>query len=398
MSRVRAHVSGGYDLLMLRRVLLALTFLSAPTLSAAAAAAQTTRPSTPPEPDIGSAVYVGDEMLKDYQPEPALVTPEHVILKPKFPVVDVHCHWSLKQDPQQLLKAMDELGVSRSVNLSGGYGAELDEMLERFSKVAPDRLITFCNLDFDQIDDPAFGAKMAAYLADAHAKGARGLKIFKSLGLTVKDKSGRVVPIDDERLDPVWAKCGELGMPVLIHSADPIAFFQPVDQSNERWMQLKRHPDWSFYGVAFPRYEDVLAQHNRVVKRHPRTTFISAHLANSGENLVQLARWLDEMPNLYVDLSGRVSELGRQPYAARKFLIDYQDRVLFGTDRYPGRPDQPRHRVYYRFLETADEYFKYYEHPFPPSGDWRIYGVFLPDEVLRKIYAGNAERILGFGK
>jgi predicted TIM-barrel fold metal-dependent hydrolase len=214
----------------------------------------------------------------------------------------------------------------------------------------------------------------------------------------VKDKSGRVVPIDDERLDPVWARCGELGMPVLIHSADPIAFFMPVDRRNERWMQLKRHPDWSFHGVEFPRYEEVLAQHNRVVKRHPKTTFVSAHLANSGENLVQLARWLDQMPNLYVDLSGRVSELGRQPYAARTFLIQYQDRVLFGTDRYPGRADQPRHRVYYRFLETADEYFKYYDHPFPPSGDWRIYGVFLPDEVLSKIYAGNADRILGFAK
>jgi predicted TIM-barrel fold metal-dependent hydrolase len=364
---------------------------------AAVAAAQTTRPAAA-EPEIGTAVYVGGELLKDYQPEPALVTKQTRVDKPKFSAVDFHCHWSIREDPKQLLEAMDDLGIARSVNLSGGHGTELDQMLERFTGVAPDRLITFCNLDFDQIDDPAFGRNMADFLTRAHERGARGLKIFKNLGLTVKDKGGRVVPVDDARLDPVWARCGELGMPVLIHSADPVAFFYPVDRYNERWMQLKRHPSWSFHGANFPRYEDVLAQHNRVIKRHPKTTFVSAHLANSGENLVQLARWLDEMPNLYVDLSGRVSELGRQPYAARKFLIDYQDRVLFGTDRYPGRPDQPRHRIYYRFLETADEYFKYYDHPFPPAGDWRIYGVFLPDEVLEKIYAGNADRLLGFTK
>lgn len=384
---------------MSRHAILALTFLAIAALSPAPLPGQTTRPSdASTEPAIGTAVYVGDEMVRDYQPEPALVTKQTRVERAKFPAVDVHCHWSLRQDPQQLLAAMDELGVARSVNLSGGYGAQLEQHLERFTKVAPDRLITFANLDFDQIDDPAFGEKMAAFLEDAHQKGARGLKIFKNLGLTVKDKSGRVVPVDDPRLDPVWARCGELGMPVLIHSADPIAFFQPTDRFNERWMQLKRHPSWSFHGPEFPRYEEVLAQHNRVIKRHPKTTFISAHLANSGENLVQLSRWLEEMPNLYVDISGRVSELGRQPYAARKFLIDYQDRVLFGTDRYPGRPDQPRHRVYYRFLETADEYFKYYEHPFPPSGDWRIYGVFLPDEVLKKIYSENADRILGFAE
>jgi predicted TIM-barrel fold metal-dependent hydrolase len=267
-------------------------------------------------------------------------------------------------------------------------------MLSKFTAVAPDRLLIFANVDFKRIDELDFGKAAAAELEHARELGARGLKIFKSLGLTIKDMSGQVVAIDDPRLDPIWDICGKLKMPVLIHAADPVAFFRPVDRRNERWMQLKRHPDWSFHGPGFPTYEQVLAQQDRMIARHPQTVFISAHLSNSGEDLARLSRWLDETPNVYVDISGRVPELGRQPYAARRFLIRYQDRVLFGTDRYPGRADQPRNRIYYRFLETDDEYFDYYDHPFPPEGEWKIHGVFLPDEVLRKIYHENAERAL----
>ena len=362
-----------------------------------------TRPATQPTTrhtgedevgTVGTAVYAGGELLRNYRPEPSLVTKQTRMDKPKFPVIDVHCHWTLREDPKALLRAMDDLGVTRAVNLSGGYGPGLEAMLERFHPAAPDRLLVFGNLDFGRIDDGSFGADAAAALQRAKAKGVCGLKVFKDLGLTVKDGSGRVVPVDDPRLEPVWSACGKLKLPVLIHSADPVAFFRPVDARNERWTQLKRHPDWSFYGPGFPRYDEVLAQHNRVIERHPDTVFISAHLANSGEDLTKLSGWLDRYPNLYVDVSGRVSELGRQPYAARRFLLKYQDRVLFGTDRYPGRPDQPRYRVYYRFLETDDEYFNYYDHPFPPEGEWKIYGVFLPDDVLKKIYHENAERAL----
>lgn len=346
------------------------------------------------EDEAGTAVYAGKELLKDYRPTPTLVTKRTLVQRPKFPAIDIHCHWSLMQDPQFLLTSMDKLGVKAAINLSGGYGKELDAMLEKFSKAAPDRLLIFCNLDFKTIDEPDYSPKLASYIEEAHAKGVRGLKIFKSLGLTVKDKSGKVVPIDDPRLDAAWAKCGELHMPVLIHAADPIAFFQPIDEHNERWMQLKRHPDWSFYGPEFPKRDEVLAQRNHIVEQYPQTVFIGAHVASSDEDLAQIGRWLDQYPNLYVDISGRVSELGRKPYSARKFLIQYQDRILFGTDRYPGRPDQPRYTIYYRFLETADEYFDYYNHPFPPEGEWKIYGVFLPDEVLEKIYHLNAERAL----
>ena len=350
------------------------------------------------EPAIGRAVYVGDELLTDYRPTPVVVTPVHLIDKPKFPVTDVHCHWSLKQSPEQLLAAMDKLGVKRAVNLSGGWGDTLDEQLKTFHAAAPDRLIVFASLDYDGLDEPGWGGRTAAYLEQMHARGVRGLKVWKNLGLTLRDASGELVAVDDPRLDPVWAKCGELGMPVLIHSADPTAFFLPTDRYNERWMQLQRHPDWSFFGPQFPPKADVLAGRDRMIARHPGTTFIGAHVGDDAEDLASVARRLDALPNFFIDFSGRVGELGRQPYAARRFLIDHADRVLFGTDRYPGRPDQPRYAIYYRFLETADEHFEYYDHPFPPSGDWKIYGVFLPDNVLRKVYGGNADRLLGFGE
>jgi uncharacterized protein len=347
------------------------------------------------EPGAGRAVHVGNEVLLNYDPEPALVTKQTPVDRARFAAIDIHCHWNLQHDPHRMIEAMDQLNVRAAANLSGGFGADLERMLGRFHSVSRERFIIFCNLDFSQIDEPDFPQRMVRLLEAAHEHGARGLKIFKNLGLTVQDAAGNIIPVDDPRLDPVWARAGELGMPVLIHSADPIAFFEPVDEKNERWMQLRRHPSWSFHGPEFPDRDDVLAQRNRVIARHPQTMFIGAHIAESGEDLALAARWLDELPNLYVDISGRVSELGRQPYSARRFLITYQDRVLFGTDRFPGRPDQPRYRPYFRFLETDDEYFNYHDHHFPPSGDWRIHGVFLPDEVLKKIYHDNAARLLG---
>jgi len=348
------------------------------------------------DPPMGQAIFVGDTILKPYDPVPALVTTVTRVDRAKFPATDIHAHWPASLEPAALLTAMDDLGVERAVNLSGGFGAQLDRMLARYHDAAPGRLVIFGNVDFRRIDEPTFAADHVAMFEAAHARGMAGLKIFKNLGLTIKDASGRLVPIDDPRLDPIWAACGRLRIPVLIHSADPVAFFDPIDEKNERWLQLKRHPDWSFHGPGFPAREDVLAQRDRVIARHPRTTFIGAHLGDNGEDLAALERRLARFPNLVVDLSAREAELGRQPYTARRFLIRWQDRVLFGTDRYPGRTDQPRHRLYYRLLETDDEYFKYYDHPFPPTGEWRVHGLYLPDPVLRKIYQANADRVLGW--
>jgi hypothetical protein len=333
------------------------------------------------------------QIHQEYRPRSMLQTPEHPVPKARFPAVDVHSHWSAEVDPGALVAAMDELGIAYAVNLSGGWGERLDAMLERYERFAPGRFEILVNVDFSEVDSPGFASRWTAFLEQAKQKGAAGLKVFKSLGLTTRDSAGDLVRIDDPRLDPIWARCGELGMPVLIHSADPLAFFQPIDRNNERLMQLGRHPDWSFYGPQFPDREEVLAQRNRVLARHPGTSFIGAHLGGNAEDLAALGEVLDRYPNFVVDISGRVAELGRQPYSARRFFLKYPDRILFGTDRYPGRPDQPRHRVYYRFLETQDEYFEYHEHDFPPTGEWRIHGIFLPDDVLEKVYHLNADAL-----
>jgi uncharacterized protein len=366
------------------------------TAFAAAALAQTTAPATgESEPSAGRAVYVGQELLRDYNPVSSLVTPVTHIGKPKFPVIDFHGHWTARESPGFLLKHMDDLGVSHAVNLSGGSGESALKLLDIYA--APQhagRLITFVNLDFKDFDSPDWSAKQVAFLEEARARGAKGLKIFKGLGLTTRDGAGNLIPVDHAKLDPIWDRCGLIGFPVLIHSADPVPFFQPIDERNERWMQLKRHPDWSFFGPGFPSWDAVIAKRNRVIAQHPKTTFVVAHLAESGNDLKRLGEWLDAMPNMHVDLSGREAEIGRQPFAARRFFIKYADRVLFGTDRYPGRPDQPRYKVYYRILETEDEYFDYFDHGFPPTGEWKVYGLHLPDDVLQQVYSGNAKRLL----
>jgi predicted TIM-barrel fold metal-dependent hydrolase len=216
--------------------------------------------------------------------------------------------------------------------------------------------------------------------------GCRGLKISKRLGLGYKDKSGKIITVDDPRIDPIWAKCGELGIPVEIHVSDPKAFFTPVDRFNERYDELGEHPDWSFYGDEFPSKEDILEARNRVIEKHPNTIFIGAHFGNLPEELGVVGQWLDTYPNFYVDIDARISELGRQPYTARNFFIKYQDRILFGTDT-PCNAEA--YRLYFRFLETDDEYID----PTPAhklQGRWMIYGLYLPDEVLEKVYNKNA--------
>ncbi len=346
-----------------------------------------------PRSGAGVSVWVANKMVKGYRPRPTLVIEHHTPPAAKFPAIDVHCHWGLDVDPGLMIRAMDERGVRMAVNLSGDHGSKLDRMLEKFHRFAPDRFVIFCSPDLSRIDDPDFESATARFIEGAVAAGAGGIKIYKNLGLSLRDRAGRIVPVDDPRLDAIWATAGRLGVPVLIHTADPVAFFTPVDRHNERWMQLNRHPTWSYHGSDVPGRDELLAQRDRVIERHPSTQFIGAHVGNSAEDLGALAALLKRFPNFHVDISGRVAELGRQPYSARRFIMAFQDRVLFGTDRYPGRPQQPRYRIYFRFLETWDEYFDYYDHPFPPTGEWKIYGIGLPDDVLRKVYHGNAERI-----
>jgi predicted TIM-barrel fold metal-dependent hydrolase len=329
--------------------------------------------------------------LVDWRPKCQMVAKRTQVSKPKYPVIDIHNHLRRLGHAERYLRAMDAAGVSHCVNLDAASRDDLyKEHLRVYGSATADRFLQFFRPDFTRIDEPDFGKREAGKLEEAAELGIRGLKIGKDLGLRVKEASGRLVAVDDSRLDPIWAKCGELGIPVVIHVSDPKAFFEPFNENNERYDELAGRPDWLFSDEEFPSKEAILEQRNRVFARHPETVFIGAHVATMPEELHTVGTWLDRYPNLYVDISARISELGRQPYTARRFLIEYQDRVMFGTDT---PCDAAAYRVYYRFLETDDEYFDS-SGGHHLQGRWMIYGVYLPDQVLEKIYNANARRIL----
>ena len=334
--------------------------------------------------------------LRDWEPRSMLVTKQSVVETPRFPVIDIHNHLGGGQQyltierVDRYLTEMNEAGVRTVVNLDGGWGDHLKETIEVLDKAHPSRFATFALVNFDGIDDPDWSERETNRLEESFQQGARGLKIDKRLGLRYRDKSGRLLPIDDPRLDPIWAACGKHLRPVVIHVSDPAAFFTPLDKANERWHELNDHPNWLFFGDQFPKRQDILDQLHRVIAKHPQTTFVNTHFGNNAEDLASVGANLDKYPNMYVDFDARISELGRQPYTARKFFLKYQDRILFGTDTTPRRE---AFRIYYRFLETDDEYFDC-SASHHRQGSWMIYGLYLPDDVLEKIYHKNAERLL----
>ncbi len=334
--------------------------------------------------------------LKDWSPRPMLVVPAHELEKPKFPAIDVHNH--LGGGKQTLtadrvagyLAEMNAAGVRTVVNLDGGWGDRLKETVAALDEAHPGRFLTFALIDFRGIDDDDWSRRETERLEASFQAGAKGLKFHKTLGLSVRYKDGRLMPVDDPKLAPIFELCGKHKKPVMIHTADPAAFFTPLDKNNERWHELNENPGWLFYGARFPQREELLAQFRRLVERHPGTTFIGAHFGNNVEDLATLGSWLDKYPNLNIDIDARISELGRQPYTARKFFLKYQDRIMFGTDTTPRRE---AFRIYYRFLETEDEYFDCRD-SHHLQGFWMIYGIHLPDDVLEKVYYKNAERVL----
>lgn len=330
--------------------------------------------------------------FESYDPPSTLVVPQHKLMRAKFPFIDIHNHYfdMNTADLSQRVKYMDELNMGVMVNLSGrGFrsaGDHLEKSFENIRTHFPTRFVLFTNIDFTDIDNPEWQARMTKQLEDDVRRGAKGLKIYKSLGLHNKDKSGKRIAIDDPRIDPIWDKCGELGIPVLIHSADPKPFWDPIDSLNERWLELKLHPSRR-YDSSFPSFEQVIAEQHNVFKKHPKTKFINAHLGWYANDLQKLSGLLDQFPNMYTEIGAVIAELGRQPRAAKAFLTKYQDRVLFGKDSWV--PDE--YSTYFRVLETEDEYFPYHKryHAF-----WRMYGLGLPDEVLKKIYYKNAMKLI----
>jgi uncharacterized protein len=330
-----------------------------------------------------------DLSIREYKPRSTLVVPEHPVPRAKYPVVDVHSHHrSLTPERYAVLvREMDALNLQVLVNLSGGSGEPLRRMLQVIAESpAPDRMVVFATIDFRDIGEPDYGRRAAArFEADVQA-GARGLKIFKNLGMTVR-RGGQRVPVDDPELDPVWEACARLKVPVLIHVGEPPSFFEPVDAENERWLELQIHPDRRRPAGEFPSFDALMAERDRLFARHPKTTFIAAHMGFHANDLRRLGALLDRLPNVYVETGAILAELGRQPRFARAFFEQYQDRVLFGKDAWaPGE-----YPYFWRTFETADEYFEYYRdyHAF-----WRIYGMDLPDRVLRKLYFENALTVI----
>ena len=331
--------------------------------------------------------------FEEYEPVSSLVVEENITKKAKFPFIDVHSHlWDMPvRDLDKLAQEMDELNMAYIVNLSGsGFGPQaakdlyLNKSLENINENQPGRIGLFVNVDFSTVDNEKEVEAQANIIRDAVAKGVIGLKVYKSLGLRDKDSEGNRVAVDDPRLSPIWDVCGELGIPVLIHSADPFPFWQPKDEKNERWYELKEKPN-RFYGESdfIPPFEEIIEEQHRMFKRHPNTTFINAHLGWLAHDLERLGKHLDEHPNVVTEFGAVIAELGRQPIAARKFMIKYQDRIMFGKDTYK----KEEYYLYFRVLETNDEYFDYFRkrHAF-----WKMYGLGLPDEVLEKIYYKNA--------
>lgn len=327
--------------------------------------------------------------FEEYNPTSTLVVPGEEITSAKFPFIDVHSH---QRDMSiealtDLVADMDVMNEAIMVNLSGGSGESLKEKIDNINKSYPNRFAVFANVDFEGAKDLEWGKKAASQLEEDINNGAKGLKIFKSLGLRNKDADGKRLAIDDPRLDPIWAKCAEMGVPVLIHAADPKSFWDEMDSDNERWLELKTHPRRKRTATDPAPFEQIIQEQHNVFKKHPNTKFINAHMGWNANNLKKLGELLDEMPNMNVGISAVIAELGRQPQNARAFFIKYQDRVLFGKDSW--KPEE--FPTYFRVLESNDEYFPYYKkyHAF-----WSMYGLNLPDDVLKKLYYQNALNLI----
>jgi predicted TIM-barrel fold metal-dependent hydrolase len=340
-------------------------------------------------------------LLEHFRPQSALVTKTTTVLKPRFPVIDAHNHlaepfgggWD-QRPVKDCLAVLDEAGIKQYVDLDGGWGEDLlQRHLDHFKQPAPDRFAIFGGVHWERWVElkNRFPDWAAQRLHEQARWGAQGLKIWKPFGLHVCDHRGKLVKVDDTRLDPIWETAAELNWPVMIHVADPVAFFNPLDDANERWEELQAHPDWQFPSPPFPSFSSIVEALARLVEHHPRTTFIGAHVGCYAENLGWVGALLDRCPNFFVDIAARIGELGRQPYSARNFFTQYADRILFGIDV---GPDLDTYRLYYRFLETDDEYFNYNFSAVPEQGRWYVCGLHLPLTVLKKVYYQNAEQLI----
>jgi predicted TIM-barrel fold metal-dependent hydrolase len=366
------------------------TLVALIALTLTAVAQQPTAPGQlRPRPGTGREPEFPAPKITDYKPKSTLVVPEHPVPRAKFPVVDLHGHPPALTNPQTIqtvLDAMNNLNIQVMVQANGVSGDRLKTQLDAIQASGHgDRFVVFTSVNWGSIG-PGFGARAAAQLEADIKAGAKGLgEIGKGLGMSVRNPDRTRLKLDDPELDPVWDMAGKLGIPVFIHTGEPQAFFEPLDYHNERWLELALYPDRRHQeGV---RFEELMAERDRMFKKHPKTTFVAAHMGWHANDLARLGRMFDEMPNLYTEVGAILYDLGRQPRFAREFFIKYQDRIMFGKDSF--QPDE--YPYYWRVFETADEYFDYYRdyHAF-----WKLYGLDLPDEVLKKLYYRNALKIV----
>jgi predicted TIM-barrel fold metal-dependent hydrolase len=382
--------------------------LSAPPL-AARGALQAQQPPSPP----AARPAPNDVLpLERYEPKSMLHLPETHVPRSRFPLIDFHTHITgvsrgdpnkiqFAMDPSNCLAVMDRKNIRAMVSVTGGYGDGLREAVAKLPQAHPGRFVVFTEPAWTRASEPGYPKLQAGLIEDAHKAGAQGLKVLKTLGLYLREQgTNKLVRIDDPRFDPMWDAVGSLKMPVAIHISDPEAFFLPIDRFNERWEELHAHPSWSFHGKDFPSNRELQEARRNVMRRHPNTQFVCLHFADS-EDLPYVSECMDSHPNMNVDIAARIGELGRQPRMSRKFFDKYQDRIVFGTDASAGTstPQQTfgdaLYEIYFRFLETEDEYFDYAPAPIPPQGRWRISGIGLPEQILRKVYRDNAARLIG---
>lgn len=355
--------------------------------------------------------HLRDLRLRDFRPVPRLVAPAHPVGRARFPAVDAHNHlgrwlsewagrpgeWTVP-DVGELLDLMDAWNLTAIVNLDGRWGDELEANLDRYDRAHPGRFATCCHVDWAAaVASGDLGRTAADSLRASVRAGAKGVKVWKDLGLHVRDERGELILPDDARLAPLWEAAAELGVPIFIHTADPVAFFDPIDERNERLEQLLEHPEWSFADPSFPRFERLMEALERLVAANPDTTFVGVHFGGYAEDPAFVGRMLGAYANYHVDIAARVAELGRQPRAVREAIVSHPDRVLFGIDEFP--PAAENYAIYLRFLETADEHFPHSTEEIPLMGRWGISGLDLPDDVLRKVEGENALRIVpGLGR
>ena len=327
--------------------------------------------------------------FEKYNPTSTLIVPEHKVTKARFPFIDVHCHQESmpSMDLSGLIKEMDRLNMTVMVNLSGRSGNSIVQSVKNIKEHYPKRFIVFANVNFSGVGEKDWAEKATKQLEEDVKNGANGLKVFKNLGLSARDINGKLIPIDDPRLDPIWEKAGELKIPVLIHTADPKPFWDLMDEKNERWLELATHDRRKRSDTDPAPWQQLIDEQHRMFKKHPKTIFINAHFGWYANDLSQLGKLLDEIPNMNIECGAIIAELGRQPKAAKKFFEKYQDRILFGKDSW--LPDE--YATYFRVFETEDEYFPYHKkyHAF-----WAMYGIGLPDPILKKLYYKNALRII----